>query len=311
MSKVLAMLKRASQKKVAEDLPVPVMHSDGGTGIVLGPEELQEIAQTVASGGNGLMVILPAAASGRAVHFNPVPAEALHDPQAAEALLQEWEAAHGGAAMEGPPMDGPPQEGPPGGPGVPPGQHAGPPPRHEEGDEPDIPAGEPQGAPGSESHAPPEDYEAKKSPPIPSKKDGDDEDDDDDNGDEKKPPFPPKSKPKSEGEKEQDDEDEDADEKGNKPPASSPQFGPYKQGSFAPVSHIMGAGSYYAMTKGASPLEKTASVPSGRPLGLAESIDFLVKGGGYSLDEMLTRLQKISRMDNPEALEAIRNGRKR
>lgn len=81
----------------AGDEQVALIHSAGGSAVVLTPDQIQEMHSILTQGGaepHGLMIILPKEGTGREVHFEPIPASALATPHQAEALLDAWEQAH-------------------------------------------------------------------------------------------------------------------------------------------------------------------------------------------------------------------------
>lgn len=89
------------------DPDIQVIHSAGGSALVLAPDQIKQLHDMLLSGGgeggepHGLMIILPHEGTDRAVHFNPIPSSALADPAQAEDLLAQWEQAHGGGDEAG------------------------------------------------------------------------------------------------------------------------------------------------------------------------------------------------------------------
>jgi len=89
---------------------VPLIHSKGGTAVVLTPHQVEQLHNVLTQNGvepHGVMIILPKEGKSRSVHFEPIPVAALADPSAPEQLLDAWEQAHGddggGDADSGPP----------------------------------------------------------------------------------------------------------------------------------------------------------------------------------------------------------------
>ena len=81
-----------------EEPTIPLVHSKGGTALVLSPDQIDQIHQVLLQEGkepHGIMIILPKEGTGRSIHFNPIPASALEDHRQAEAILDAWEEAHG------------------------------------------------------------------------------------------------------------------------------------------------------------------------------------------------------------------------